>query len=681
MKSVRLFDCIEYDGHSWQVVAQDGNAVALKDLMTSRIRNVPIPELLQSPSYLPERPERLPDLDQVAVLETLDRETRTRTEFLHHHVVELLTGKAPADGDVDDGAVRPEYDPRLPLLERIDAKAAELAADGFMVSARTLRRHVSAYRRAGVAGLIDGRKTRRSSPTGRLDSRLVSLIEDALARQTNISTGTRSRVIAMVTREAQALGVPVPSKTTLYEALNNLQRSRHPFGNATTRRTQANRPDRTWGRQSPVRPGELVEIDSTPLDLMVVYPDGSAGRADLTIALDIATRTPCAAIIRPVATKGVDAAVLLARALTPLTAQPGWADSIALSRSVLPPGMVLDDAALTDAIARKPVIVPETVTVDRGKIYVGTTFLNACERLQINVIKAAPRTPTDKPHIERVFAAINTGFIQYLAGYTGPNVVHRGKSPDQDAFWTLAEVQNLLEIWLATTWQNKPHPGLRHPAMPKKDLTPNEAFAALNGVAPKPHCVLDRDDYIALLPVAYRSIQPYGINFEGLHYDSPELHPYRGVDSGLPEPARGRWEIRIDPYRLQTIYVRDHLRHSWIEAHWTLSKQTLAPFSLDVLRAARRAVEGRDRAAVDVLAEINRIQTAGARTARERKAAQRDTVNKPLIAALHAVETLNVDDHSADEHREHGPPAPARAQPVQRSSRTPARRIDEDEEY
>lgn len=676
MKSVRLFDCIEYDGHSWQVVAQDGNTVALKNLMTSRIRNVQIPELLQDPSYLPDRPSQLPDLDQVAVLETLDHSTRTRTEFLHRHVVELLTGRTPSDDGVEDVPCRPEYDPRHPLFERIDAKAAELTADGFSVSARTLRRHVEAYRRDGVAGLVDGRKTRVSSPTGRLDPRLVSLLEDALAQQTNISTGTRSRMIAAVAREARALGLTVPSKTTIYNALNNLQRSRHPFGNATTRRTQSNRPDRTWGRQAPMRPGELVEIDSTPLDLMVVFPDGSTGRADLTIALDIATRTPCATLLRPVATKGVDAAVLLARALTPLSAQPGWDASISLSRSVLPPGTVLDNDALTAAISHKPVIVPETVTVDRGKIYVGTTFLNACERLQISVIKAAPRTPTDKPHVERVFAAINTGFTQHLAGYTGPNVVHRGKSPDQEAFWTLAEVQNLLDIWIASTWQNKPHPGLRHPAMPKRDLSPNEAFAALSGVAPKPHAILDRDDYIALLPISYRSIQPYGINFEGLHYDSADLHPYRGVNSGLPEPAHGRWEIRIDPYRLQSIYVRDHHRGSWIEAHWTLAKQALAPFSLDVLRAARRAVEGRSAAAVDILAEINRIQTSGARTTRERKAAKRDSVNAPIIGALHLCTPPEIDHDPTPQVAE--PPLAAAASGPRRR---PARRIDEDEEY
>jgi hypothetical protein len=95
--------------------------------------------------------------------------------------------------------------------------------------------------------------------------RAVSLLEAAIDRQTNLSTGTKSRVIAQVKREAQQLGVPIPGRSTLYEALGNLHRSKHPFGNAATRRSQANRPDRAWGGQSPSRPGELVEIDSTPL--------------------------------------------------------------------------------------------------------------------------------------------------------------------------------------------------------------------------------------------------------------------------------------------------------------------------------------------------------------------------------------------------------------------------------
>ncbi|WP_457070835.1 Mu transposase C-terminal domain-containing protein [Mycobacteroides abscessus] len=680
MKSVRLFDCLQFDGASWQVVAQDGTALSLKNLVTGRIRRLQVAELLGDDSYLPDRRDLLPDLSQSAILETLDPNTRARTETLHRHVVELLTGVPPATDDdvVDEVAPKPQYNPKNLLADRVAAKAAELRQCAAPVSERMLWRYLAAYRRDGIAGLVDQRKRRESNPAGRLDPRLVSLLDEAIAAQTNISTGTKSRVIAQVTREATQLGVPVPSRPTLYRALAQLQNARHPFGNATTRRTQANRPDRPWGRQAPTRPGELVEIDSTPLDLMVLYPDGGTGRVDLTVALDIATRIPCAAILRPVASKAIDAALLLARALTPLHAQPGWEGAVAFSRSILPAGMIADDEAIRAALISKPVIVPESVTVDRGKVYIGSTFLNACERLQISVTKAAPRTPTDKPHIERVFAAINSGFTQYLAGYTGPNVVRRGKFPDSEAFWTLAEVQNLLDLWIATCWQNKPHPGLRHPAMPKKDLTPNEAYAALASVAPTPLVSLTRDDYIALLPLDYRGIQPYGINFEDLRYDSPQLWTLRGTNSGLPEPARGRWEIRYDPFRMQSIYLRDHHQGRWIEAEWHLAKQTLAPFSLDMLRAARRAIHARGDTptAIDILGEINRIQTSGPRTPRERSAARRDATNTPAVPVLTVVKDPDTT------------PALQPAEPVDPSGATTsvrtrqpkaARRIDDEE--
>lgn len=681
MKSVRLFDYLQYDGQAWQVVAQDGLELALKELMSGRIRRVGIAELLGDDSYLPDGPDRLPHLDSAAILETLDSGARERALFLRRHVVEVLTGAIPSDLDGLDeeksAPAHPQYDPSLPLRDRVSAKVAELVAAGTPVGYRSLERYIKAYRTDGLAGLVDKRMQRQASPTGRVDPALVSLLENAVKAQTKISTGTRSRVIKQVSLEAAQLGVPVPSRATMYRALDSLQKASHPFGNATTRRTQANRPDRTWGRQSPLRPGELTEVDSTPIDLMVIYPDGSTGRLDLTVLLDIATRTLCAAILRPIATKSVDAAVLLARALTPLPMQPGWKPSVAFSRSILPAGMIQGDEEIRASVAAKPVIVPESITVDRGKVYVGSTFLNACERLQISVTKASPRTPTDKPHVERVFAAINSGFTQYLSGYVGPNVVKRGASPHDEALWTLAEVQNLLDLWIVATWQNKPHPGLRHPAMPKKDLTPNEAYAALASVAPTINVALDRDDYIGLLPVTYRSIQGYGINFESLHYDSPALHPYRGVKSGLPLPARDGWEVRYDPYRLQSIFVRDHFRSVWIEAEWTLAKQTLAPFSLDVLRAARQAMQSRSDNATgfDLLAEINRIQAGGARTIKEQRAAKRDSVNKPVVP-LSGVPDLS----PADTDYGAAASVPAVNESISTTRRRPARRIDDEDE-
>ena len=120
MKSVRLFDCLQYDGQSWQVVAQDGPELALKNFVSGRIRRGSgLPRCSVTTATFPT-PDRLPRLNSAAALETLDPWARQRVVFLHRHVVEVLTGSPPAsaaDGDYHDDeiVVRQQYDVRLPL--------------------------------------------------------------------------------------------------------------------------------------------------------------------------------------------------------------------------------------------------------------------------------------------------------------------------------------------------------------------------------------------------------------------------------------------------------------------------------------------------------------------------------------------------------------------------------------
>lgn len=277
----------------------------------------------------------------------------------------------------------------------------------------------------GIAGLADSRKQRTAAEHGDLDPRLVRIIEDVLTAETGRSTGTRSRAIhdirARAKLETERTGddIPVPSDRTLYRALARLDRGRHTFGDAPTRRSLANQPNRPWGGAYPQRPGELCEIDSTPFDVMVILPTGEEGRCDLTGMIDVATRTLMSTVLVPVATKAADAAILLHRAMVPLHMQPGWDPSIAYSRSVLPHGMLADSQELEQAAAGRPLITPDSITIDRGKVFDSETFRNACHTLQISVTDAAPYSPTDKPHIERGFGTIRTRFAQYLNGYIG----------------------------------------------------------------------------------------------------------------------------------------------------------------------------------------------------------------------------------------------------------------------
>jgi hypothetical protein len=45
-----------------------------------------------------------------------------------------------------------------------------------------------------------------------------------------------------------------------------------------------------------------VQIDTTPLDVLAVFDDGHPRRVELTGAIDVATRTICAAVLRPAGT-------------------------------------------------------------------------------------------------------------------------------------------------------------------------------------------------------------------------------------------------------------------------------------------------------------------------------------------------------------------------------------------
>ncbi len=371
-----------------------------------------------------------------------------------------------------------------------------------------------------------------------------------MAEQVELSTGTRTRVrrrVEALLAEQHGPGtVPMPSAATFYRLLRALDAGQHTFGAATTRRSMANRPDGPFGTVLAARPGELVQIDTTPIDVMVLLEDGVSARAELTILVDLATRTIGSGLLRPHGTKAVDAALLLARALVPEPMRPGWADALRMRASRLPhTELAAVDDRLADAAA-KPVITPETIVCDRGAVFLSETFLAACSRLGISLQPAHPRTPTDKGVVERTFASINTLFCQYVAGYTGRDTTRRGRDVDGPAVWSLAQLQDLFDQWVLAGWQARPHDGLRHPELPRSALSPNEMYAAQIVAAGYLPLALSASDYLELLPVAWRTITAAGIRVGSLTYDSAELNPYRGQLSTL-DTGRGSGRSTTTP--------------------------------------------------------------------------------------------------------------------------------------
>jgi transposase InsO family protein len=395
---------VVFDSGEHQVLGLVGTSVRLRsDEGVEQV--VLVSHLLSCPAFALLGHNEPVGLEPFGLLDGLPADVVDAAREWERHVVEVETGLPPG---AEPGAVpRDGFDPAVTAVNDRDAvKAAELG-----VSVRTVQTRRARYARQGLWGLVDQRSTREWAVTGRVDTRVVAAVRAALDAETNTSTGTRTRLIRRVRQQLEdehGVGsVPIPSRSTFYRLIDALATGRHSFGSAVTRRQTANRPSGMFTPSFAARPGEQVQIDSTPMDVLVLLDDGTPAQADLTIVVDVATRTICAAVLRPVGTKAVDAALLLARMLVPEPMRPGWSQALRMSVSVLPHARLLDVDARMELAAARPVIVPDTITIDGGKVFVSETFTRACERLGISVQRARPRTPTDKAIVEATFGSIN----------------------------------------------------------------------------------------------------------------------------------------------------------------------------------------------------------------------------------------------------------------------------------
>ncbi|MEU6142986.1 transposase [Streptomyces sp. NPDC047081] len=589
---LRAGDVVRFDGRLHTVAALEGTAVRLVDEGRSA-SVVMLAHLLSSNGFEVVTPASVRTVVPAAgVLEGLPAKVVERAEWWQRHLVEMLTGR-PLDDP--QGPVRSEYDPAVrSLRQRELAKAAELAATGHATSLALIQRMRRRFEDEGLLGLVDPRLRAVSDGTGRADRRVVEALRKVVEEQTGRSTVSaqvlRRRMERLLDAEHGTGVVPLPSRTAFYRLLKAVSSGRHTLGSARTRRSLAKQPEGMFGQLTAARPGEVMEIDSTPVDVLVVHDDGTVDTVELTGIVDIATRTLAAAVLRP-STKAVDAALLLARAMTPEPMRPGWADALRMSRSVLPHASLMAlDERLAQAAA-VPVITPEMIVCDRGKAYISDTFRSACQSLGISFQPAHPDTPTDKPHIEKTLGSVATMFVQHVPGHKGRSTEHRGTDPAAEAVWTIHQLQELLQEWIVH-WQNRPHEGLRDPLMPGKALSPNEKYAALVAAAGHVPVALGPEEYIELLPRHWRTINSYGLRINHRTYDSVELNPLRRQPSGAGPDGRS-WEVHYDPYDISRVWVRNHREGGWITAIWRHLRTAPMPMGELAWDHARRVLAQR----------------------------------------------------------------------------------------
>jgi transposase InsO family protein len=602
--SIGIGSMVLREGEACEVIALEGDQVVACDrqgralrLRVADLLNPDLPGQRVAGAGAPEAGE-----PPGVVLGTADESALAEARDRAGHVREVLTGYRLGAAELAlPGEPRPEYAPGIALMRRYAFKAAELG-----VGARTLRRWTSAYQEEDVAGLVLERRGRRAGVLGSIDPRwrevCLAVLDDQVDAS-NITKGlTLRKVRARLDREFGAGVVPAPAGGAAYRALDELARGSGSFGmSAKARRSIANRPAVSYGRLRASRPGEYVLLDTTRLDVFAMEPVTLRWvQVELTIAMDLFTRCITGLRLSPVSTKSADVAAVLFETIRPRRMPARWPPQAAWPYHGLPGAVVVDAGRAEGPSFTGPGLLPDTVVVDHGKVYVSDHVTSACARLGVSIQPARPYTPTDKAACERFFRSLREGLLEVLPGYKGPDVFSRGADPEGEAFFYLAELDAIIREWVGTVYHRRPHESLVDPRLPGLRMSPLQRFG--HGVARAGRIDLPADPWLALdlLPVRWRSIQHYGVDLDTLRYSGPIVGKYMNRTSGYKRPgdfygARkgGRWPFSVDPDDLRRIYFRDPEDGSWHTLDWEHAADLDLPLSADALAYAKElAVSG-----------------------------------------------------------------------------------------
>lgn len=373
------------------VVRLDGTTVTVQD-QHGELSAVLLGHLLTAPGFAAldaAPPRRAPQDGRLSVLD--DAEQR-RIRWLEGHLIEMETGRPP------EGPPRPECDPDLHSMDtREKAKLADLEAAGTRMTQRHLQRLRQAYRDEGLIGLADKRALRSQTPSADADPRVIEAIEKMLADPGGRSTVARSVMLTNLQQELDdAYGpgeVPMPSRATFYRLMNHADEPHGPWPPELRQRVLP----AGLGKQAapPVRAGDCPQTgrerghrhEQAGHHVPVRRrgsPQGGAHRDGRHGDQDHRRRHH-----RP-DDEGRGRGRVLARMLVPEPMRPGWAESLHHAHSVIPHERLMSiDERFANAAA-KPVIIPETINCDRGRVYLSETFLRACTTLGISVQPASP---------------------------------------------------------------------------------------------------------------------------------------------------------------------------------------------------------------------------------------------------------------------------------------------------
>ena len=489
---------------------------------------------------------------------------------------------------------------RSPSGDDFERRADELRRQGTPVSPRSLRRYWTAWseaggdRRALLSRIAHRGRRGQSRKTGFLSREPVlrKLADEAI--QSVYLTTARRPISAVVRRVLEDLerrnsrlpaaqAVPIPRTSALSRAIARRIERLDPWevDRARWGRRIADQRHQPKSRQRlATRILERVEIDHSPLKVVVGTEAGPIGQPWLTVLIDYYSRMilgfclgfepPSYGVIRE-----------------------------ALRQAILPK---------TGLKARYPRLqgdwpcygIPEKLVCDRGSDFTSKDLEAAAFQLGFDLDFNPPRTPHFKGTVESFFDVLNDQLLSSLPGRTFRSWERRADHNADDG--PLLPYEALLEIihlHLVDGYAASPHP--------TAGKTRREMW--VESAAEFPPCLpASPEDLIVLLARRVeRSLSARGIELGGMFYTSDELLALR-ADLPAHNLSVDRLQVRYNPWDLGEAWVLNPISRRFIRApavdpamkglteyQWRVLKKAVrdrfeAPDEIASLAAGRNAI-------------------------------------------------------------------------------------------
>lgn len=255
-------------------------------------------------------------------------------------------------------------------------------------------------------------------------------------------------------------------------------------------------------RREADRPNAIWQADHTPLDILLIHPDGTAAKPWLTTVIDDHSRAVAGYFL-------------------------SFEDPSALHTSL----------ALRQAIWRKEdprwIVcgIPDVLYTDNGSDFTSQHLEQVGADLKIRLVFSIPGKPRGRGRIERFFSTVNQMLLCEMDGYAPAGGVVRGNPT-----LTLAEFDRRFRAFLLDVYHRRENAETK--------MQPVERWEA-NGFLPRMPDSLEQLDLLLIQVAKARQVRADGIHFQSLRYISTTLAAYVGETVTLRFDPRDMAEIRI----------------------------------------------------------------------------------------------------------------------------------------